>query len=103
MWERTQADGKDVRGLQKDHTRGTGSDRPTNSKDSGVLIALENQTYSIISLFFHMNQPCEQDENIVGKALYDLIQIFQEIDLNANSQEKMKNDDMFTVKGTLKK
>ena len=50
-----------------------------------------------------MEEPSDQEENIVGKALYDLIQIFQEIDLNANSQEKMKNDDMFTVKGTLEK
>ena len=50
-----------------------------------------------------MKPPSEQEEDIVGKALYELIQIFQEIDLNANSQEKMKNDDMVTVKGTLKK
>ncbi len=50
-----------------------------------------------------MNHQCDQDENIVGKALYELIQIFQEIDLNANSQEKMKDDNMVTVKDTLKK
>lgn len=50
-----------------------------------------------------MEEPSEQEENIVGATLYDLIKIFQEIDSNANSQEKMKNDDMVTVKGTLKK
>ncbi len=50
MRERTQADGKDVCSLQKDHARRAERDRHTNSQNFGILIALDKSTYSIISL-----------------------------------------------------
>jgi hypothetical protein len=35
-----------------------------------------------------MNQQCDQDENIVGRALYELIKICNGVDLYAKNKEK---------------
>ncbi len=54
---------------------------------------------SIIPLFSHMNQPCDQDENIVGRALYELIRICNEIDLNMHDAEKNSPDKIVIKRG----
>jgi len=41
-----------------------------------------------------MNQQCDQDENIVGRALYDLIRICNKIDLDAKNKEKGNPDEI---------
>jgi len=46
-----------------------------------------------------MNQPCDQDENIVGRALYELIRICNEIDLNMHDAEKNSPDKIVIKRG----
>ncbi len=41
-----------------------------------------------------MKQPYNQEENIVGRALYELIKILNEIDLDAKNTEKGSPDEM---------
>lgn len=99
MWERTQADGKNICGLQKHDARGTRSYRYTGSENSRLLIV---RVYSLISLLFNMKHPSDQEENIVGKALCELIKIFNEIDLDSKNAEKGSPDEMVIKRGRKK-
>lgn len=46
-----------------------------------------------------MKQTSEQDKNIVGKALYDLIAILNEIDLYDKNTDKDSPDEMIIKRG----
>ncbi len=48
-----------------------------------------------------MKQPSEQEKNIVGKALYDLIAILNEIDLDENT-DKGSPDEIIIKRGRKK-
>ena len=46
-----------------------------------------------------MKQPSDQEENIVGRALYELIKIFNEIDLDAKNSGKGSPDEIVIKRG----
>ncbi len=49
-----------------------------------------------------MKQPSEQEKNIVGKALYELIAILNEIDLNVDNKDKGNPDETVVSQGRRK-
>lgn len=49
-----------------------------------------------------MKQPIGQDENIVGRALYELIKILNEIGLDSKNAEKGSPDEMVIKRGRKK-
>ncbi len=46
-----------------------------------------------------MKKPCDQDKNIIGRALYELIKICNEIDLDTKNTEKGSPDKMVIRRG----
>lgn len=44
-------------------------------------------------------QPSKHEENIVGKALYDLIAILNEIDLDVNNKDNGNSDEIVIMRG----
>jgi len=49
-----------------------------------------------------MKQPSEQGDNLVGKALYDLVAILNEIDLNDKNSDKGSPDEIIIKRGRKK-
>ncbi len=49
-----------------------------------------------------MKQPSEQQKNIVGKALYELLAIFNEIDLVDKNPDKGNPDEIIIKRGRKK-
>lgn len=49
-----------------------------------------------------MKQPYDQEENIVGRALYELIKICNEIDLDTKNTEKGSPDEIIIKRGRKK-
>ncbi|MBP7806211.1 hypothetical protein KA057_00865 [Candidatus Gracilibacteria bacterium] len=49
-----------------------------------------------------MKQPYNQEENIVGEALYELIKILNEIDIDTKNSEKCSPDEIIIKRGRKK-